>query len=256
MLVYRVAVALFGLLWLSLAARLGSAVPEGGPEFMLLVLTALAAGHLLADLVSGLVHWFADEFFEEDSPIVGPLLITGFREHHRRPRDILLHDALEVSGYNALVCLPVLLALWWWPAATQLGSIAHAVLLATTLSVLATNQLHKWAHADRVPATVAWLQRGGVILSREAHACHHARGDRAYCVTAGWLNPALDATGVLRAVARRIHAAAGPASGEGRPLIQRRRWWAALAESPAVRRDWRRRGSGRRAGVGRTARSP
>ena len=42
---------------------------------------------------------------------------------------------------------------------------------------------------------MAWLQRRGVILSREHHDIHHASPyDTYYCITVGFWNPLLDRT--------------------------------------------------------------
>jgi ubiquitin-conjugating enzyme E2 variant len=39
---------------------------------------------------------------------------------------------------------------------------------------------------------VRWLQRRGLILSRETHSRHHTRPHtRNYCITNGWCNAAL-----------------------------------------------------------------
>ena len=38
---------------------------------------------LLADLVSGLVHWIEDSFWTENSPIVGRWIVTPNALHHR-----------------------------------------------------------------------------------------------------------------------------------------------------------------------------
>ena len=201
------AVAAFVLLWLAGVVAL---VRHVAPlEALLLVAVGLGVGHLLADLLSGLVHWFADEFFEVDTPVLGPLLIYGFRDHHRDPEEILRHGLLEVSGYNALATLPALAALLVWPAPDPGTRALHAVVLGAAFSVAATNQLHRWAHASRVPAWVGWLQRRRLVLSPEAHARHHRRGRGAYCVTAGWGNPVLDALGLLPALSVRIHRLAG-----------------------------------------------
>ena len=35
------------------------------------VLPAFLLGYLLADMLSGTVHWFCDTFFEEDTPVIG-----------------------------------------------------------------------------------------------------------------------------------------------------------------------------------------
>ena len=193
----------FAWLFCTLSGRVLAAAPAR--ELAWLLPLALLAGYLCADLFSGVVHWVADTWFEEDAPLLGPLLIRPFREHHRDPGAIARHGPLEVSGNNALVCLPVLAALCWGPA-PDAGALAavglQSLLLATTAGVLLTNQFHKWAHAERVPRFAAWLQRRGLILAAESHAEHHRNPDRRYCVTSGWWNAPLDALGVFPALER------------------------------------------------------
>ena len=46
------------------------------PEQWLMLAVAAPFGYLLADLCSGLVHWFGDTFFEEDTRVVGALFIA------------------------------------------------------------------------------------------------------------------------------------------------------------------------------------
>ncbi|HXH62472.1 MAG TPA: fatty acid desaturase CarF family protein, partial [Fimbriimonadaceae bacterium] len=62
--------------------------------------------------------------------------------------------------------------------------------------------------APRIPRVVRWLQCAGVVISPAHHARHHrSDGRRAFCVTTGWLNPALDRVDLFgrieRGVARR-----------------------------------------------------
>jgi hypothetical protein len=73
---------------------------------------AIPAGWLAADFASGIVHWFADTFFEEDAPWIGPLLIRPFREHHRDPQAMTRHGFLELTGNSCLVLLPVTTIDW------------------------------------------------------------------------------------------------------------------------------------------------
>ena len=43
------------------------------------------------------------------------------------------------------------------------------------------------------PSLAAWLQRCGLILSKEHHDIHHASPyDTYYCITVGFWNPLLD----------------------------------------------------------------
>lgn len=187
------AVAAFALLWSALALRLVERSDELAPALLL----ALPLGYLLADAISGCVHWFADTCFDEGTPIVGRLLIQPFREHHRDALGITRHGFLEVCGNNCAACLLPLGAAWPVLAAHdglgRAGGFGLALLLATTVFVSATNAFHRWAHSSDPPSSVAWLQRHRLILSPEHHALHHEGGhDRAYCVTNGWLNPLLD----------------------------------------------------------------
>jgi ubiquitin-conjugating enzyme E2 variant len=184
-------VVAFALLWVALAARL---VGSADALVLLACFTfALPIGYLVADFVSGLVHWFADSFFEENAALIGPLFIEPFREHHRDPAGITRHGFFEITGNNCLVTIPVLAAFWLWGERT--GPFAVALVLSTALAVFATNPIHRWAHSRKqdLPRSVVWLQQRGLILSAHHHAKHHAgANERAYCVTCGWLNPVLD----------------------------------------------------------------
>ncbi len=160
-----------------------------------LLAIALPVGIVLADFGKGFCHWVGDTFFEEDTPILGTMWIRPFREHHRDPLAITRHSALEVSGNNCLLLIGILaLARNLGPSfQTTLGALGGALLLISVLCVAVSNQLHRWAHAPRAPATVRRLQRRGWLLAPDAHAHHHrGRHNRAYCVTTGWCNPFLD----------------------------------------------------------------
>jgi ubiquitin-conjugating enzyme E2 variant len=188
----KVAVVGFGVCW---SLLLFAFVVSAGPVAALGWLLALALPSVLTvDLAAGLVHWFADTFLTPRTPWVGPTVIQSFREHHLDPAALARRDAVEASGQNCLVCLPLLAGALWAGAVGPVSPGLLAGLIWFTFGIAATNRFHQWAHADAVPGWVATLQRGGWILSPEKHARHHAGAhDRAYCVTTGWLNPLLDA---------------------------------------------------------------
>jgi len=199
----------FGALWLGLATGLGR--PAAGWPGWLLPMAGLV-GILIADLGSGLVHWFCDSVFEEDTPLVGPLIIHPFREHHRDPLAMTQHGFLEVTGNSCLILAPVLLGGLWLlpppgPAAPGTG-FAHGVLLGFSFAAFWTNQLHKWAHAPTAPGAVAWLQRRRLVLPPSAHGQHHRPGGHAYCVLTGWMNAPLDAVAFFPTL-ERVMAGAG-----------------------------------------------
>jgi ubiquitin-conjugating enzyme E2 variant len=58
---------------------------------------------------------------------------------------------------------------------------------------------------ERPPRLVRGLQRCGLILSPAHHARHHrAPNTTAYCISTGWLNPALDLAGFWRKLERGV----------------------------------------------------
>ena len=129
---------------------------------------------------------------------------------HLRVRSIT-HDFYEVSGNNALVTIPLVVLLAALPA--PIGFLTHFMVVlgaSLTLSVVATNQFHSWAHSPSPPRMVQRLQAWGLILTPERHARHHRDDhDRAYCVTSGWLNPVLDRIRFFERLERIVRAAPG-----------------------------------------------
>jgi ubiquitin-conjugating enzyme E2 variant len=181
------AITIFAVLITVLARRLGSGLTtwEQAPTLVLAVL----AGYALADVASGVTHWFCDTFFAEDTPVIGRVLIHPFREHHRDPAGMTRHGFLELTGNSCLAMIPILTMTVRRPAVLVLD----AALLAFALALFATNLFHKWAHEERVPGWIEWLQRRRLILSPDLHAAHHRPGSRvAHAVTNGWMNPLLD----------------------------------------------------------------
>ena len=72
---------------------------------------------------------------------------------------------------------------------------ANAALFLVAFSACAspTNQIHQWAHRERVPLPVRWLQRMRLILSPKDHALHHRHPHvTRYCISSGICNPLLD----------------------------------------------------------------
>lgn len=177
-----------------------------GPDALPYLLGTGLLAYVLADFLSGLVHWAADTLGDERTPVIGPHLIRPFREHHVDPEGITRHDWVETNGNNCLFALPWLaLAVVLVPDTPGLLYFACVLVGMTMVGMMATNQIHKWAHTPRPPAIVRGLQRAGIILGREHHAHHHrAPHDRCYCITTGWLDGLLDGVGFFRALERLI----------------------------------------------------
>jgi len=199
--------AAFALAWGWVAARLLDSLSLERAVWVLPA--AFAAGFLLADFVAGAVHWFADTYFDPATPVLGPLLIEPFRDHHRDPQGITRHGLLELCGNSALATLPIAAGLLWLgpPGGSVPVELLHASVLALAMALFATNVFHRWAHMRRPPALAVWLQRRRLVLPPAVHDRHHAAAhDRSYCVTCGWLNPLLDRTRFFARVERLLAA--------------------------------------------------
>jgi len=209
-------VAVFTAVCGMLAMRLWS-VPWERPE-LLRIGAGVAIGYLVADVVSGIVHWFCDTFFHDDTPLIGRAFIQPFREHHADPLAITRHDFFEVNGNSCLALLPVaaLVLLLGGPGPGEAvpALFAQSLLLSFALATFATNQFHKWAHQQRPAAPVRWLQASGLILSPAHHGRHHRVPYRqSFCITAGWLDPLLDRTRVFERIERAVRGSHGDNRG-------------------------------------------
>jgi plasmanylethanolamine desaturase len=83
---------------------------------------------------------------------------------------------VDTNGNNSLVSFPFLLLVWLAvPIEAAVGGYFFGTFfLLLCLAVFLTNQFHKWAHTEDSPSLAVWLQRFGLILSKEHHDVHHA----------------------------------------------------------------------------------
>jgi plasmanylethanolamine desaturase len=162
---------------------------------------AIAGSVVLADFVSGVVHWAEDTYarFKPRRKLRVINLIARDNEvHHRRPRDFLKRTWWQSSWDLLLIGLLIL------AAAYALGHLSVAVLLFVVLSVNA-NQMHKWAHRNprENPPLVTWLQRTHLLQSPRHHGKHHGgKKDSHYCVVTNFLNPLLEEVSFWRRMER------------------------------------------------------
>lgn len=177
-------------------------------ELAWLIALAIPIGVVGGDFISGIVHWAADTYCSEDTPVVGPSLVKPFRRHHLYPRDICTHNLVETVGNVCILAVPVLslclYLLWLLPESRWL---AFAVLCVSLMSLAtaATNQFHKWAHSENPPAYARPLQRLRLVLEPAHHELHHtAPFESHYCITNGWLNPLLTKIKFFRRLERAL----------------------------------------------------
>ncbi|XP_071959215.1 plasmanylethanolamine desaturase 1-like [Antedon mediterranea] len=156
-------------------------------------------GIVVADFLSGFVHWSADSWGSIELPILGQNFIRPFREHHIDPTAITRHDYIETNGDNCMMAIPLLA----WQAFTFCVYTNERIrelyswecfLFLLCIFITLTNQIHKWSHTYfGLPPWVEFLQRWHVILPKQHHRIHHVSPHETYfCITTGWLNGPLE----------------------------------------------------------------
>eukprot|EP00698_Gefionella_okellyi_P020563 TRINITY_DN6466_c0_g1_i1.p1 TRINITY_DN6466_c0_g1~~TRINITY_DN6466_c0_g1_i1.p1 ORF type:complete len:298 (+),score=27.79 TRINITY_DN6466_c0_g1_i1:77-895(+) len=161
---------------------------------ILVVIFAFFCSLLMADFVSGFVHWFADSWGTVEWPIIGRALIRSFREHHVDPSEICNHDFFETNGDSCTLAIPFQLGIFWvnWNSGTSTALFWYTFGVFLVFISVITNEFHKWAHSVDPPAIAKVLMKCGLILKNRDHYVHHRRPfDTYYCITNGWLNPFL-----------------------------------------------------------------
>jgi hypothetical protein len=184
-----------------------------------LVVPGALLGLVCGDFVTGLVHWAADTYGEEGTPVIGRSLVRPFRVHHVRPLEICEHGVVETVGNTCILAAPLLIlfvVVMTFGETSAAAAFAVFTAAVTVFVTVATNQLHKWAHQESPPRFARALQRSRIILSPEHHRAHHtAPFESSYAITNGWLNPLLNRTRFFRRLERALRACGVRPSREG-----------------------------------------
>jgi len=151
---------------------------------------------LLADFVSGFVHWLQDAFGRPDFPITGKLFTQPNILHHQQPRYFTRHGWLKSSWDLLLINVAIMLVAFW------LDRLTWHVWVFAIIGANA-NQIHKWAH--RGPKAngrwITWLQKMRLLQTPRHHARHHTDPKNShYCTVTNALNPLLDGIGFWEAL--------------------------------------------------------
>jgi ubiquitin-conjugating enzyme E2 variant len=188
------------------AARIASSGTVSGSGAVAAVVAAL----ICADLLSGLVHWFADTWGSESWPVIGPRLLRPFRLHHVNPDDLLRRRFIDCNGDVAVLSTAALSLTFLVPLHSGGASLVAVFVVALAAWLLPTNQVHQWAHQTEPAAVVRLAQRCGLVLDFQRHRVHHvAPFDRQYCILTGWCNRPLGALGVFPALERIVSTLTG-----------------------------------------------
>jgi hypothetical protein len=143
---------------------------------------------LLADFISGVVHWAEDAYIRKDTPILGKLVANANIEHHEKPRAFVVRGWWESSWDLALLATLLIITAW------ATGNLTWQIWLFAILSANA-NQIHKWAHQapHENGRIITFFQKIKLLQTQRHHAQHHRNLKNShYCSITNVLNPVLD----------------------------------------------------------------
>lgn len=144
---------------------------------------------LLADFVTGFIHWLEDSYFSQTTPLLGKWLIEANVSHHQYPQAFLKKS--------------------WWESSWDLLAIGSMILFISfclhrltwevglfVLIIINANQIHKWAHITRYekkPKIIGLLQKLYILQRTSHHGQHHKKPNNThFCTVTNVLNPVLD----------------------------------------------------------------
>lgn len=159
------------------------------------MITVLAAW-LLADLLSGIVHWMQDKLLDIETAFSGLYSVEADNFlHHVEPTAMLKCSIWENIKVSALTAWPLAAVLWFFDF--------HEILWLGIFFSAFGNAVHRFAHMppSKVPRPIRWLQRAGLFCGPTIHLQHHYNkkgvilkedSTQKYCVMTAYLNPILD----------------------------------------------------------------
>ncbi len=154
---------------------------------------AVLLGYVLADLLTGTLHWFFDTWGSPRTPYLGPV-IAPFRSHHLNPLDIVDHGFLECVGNSCWAIMPLLVpAFWSGPAWAQVLSWTAAWAVQANLVHRAAHRSSLWWKPPLGARLYRLLWKAGWVVGPFEHDAHHVPPYRQnWCILAGWWNPPLN----------------------------------------------------------------
>jgi ubiquitin-conjugating enzyme E2 variant len=147
----------------------------------------IVLGWLLADLATGVFHWWEDTFGNESWPIIGKWIIVPNALHHKEP---LAFEKNGFIGRNLAAIVTALIVGSMWFLLFGLSVFSITFLIGSAIA----NEIHYFSHRpSKAPKAIKLLQETGILQSPKQHAKHHKPPfDTNFCVMTNWLNPLLE----------------------------------------------------------------
>jgi ubiquitin-conjugating enzyme E2 variant len=152
---------------------------------------------LIADFITGFVHWFEDTYITPDWPILGKHVGVPNIQHHKHPGWIgtmssFVSRNMQTFSMGAVFIVTYLFFYGWF------------IPVVFTIAVASLgNEIHTWNHRTRNknPFWIRLLQDTCIVQTPYQHAKHHKKPyDTCYCTITNILNPILDSLNFWRSL--------------------------------------------------------
>ena len=161
----------------------------------MLVLFQILIAWLLADWLTGFVHWFEDRYMDSFSLNFLNSLAEENDLHHRKPTAMLLNTGWINMRSAAAIGWPLAAVLW----SMGLPMIVWLTVFFSTFG----NLIHRFAHMPKgkLPRWIRGMQEFGLFISHDHHDAHHRSMKKLipkhlagykFCPMTDWMNPILD----------------------------------------------------------------
>ncbi len=143
---------------------------------------------IITDLITGVLHFWADRYGNENVPFFGKRFIKFNNDHHENPRQILEKNYFELT-YQSWIIAAIIIGI----LKMTFGFFSIEFTLALAYGAHA-NLFHQWSHRTRKEngKLITLLQDKRILQSRKHHGWHHgAPYDVNYCILTDHLNPVL-----------------------------------------------------------------
>lgn len=151
-------------------------------------MTEVVICFLIADFITGLVHWLEDTYGLPTWPLIGKTTIEANIEHHRKPNVIGSMGTFIYRNYEGIALAAVATVIAW-----ACGWLTCSLLLVAGFAAMG-NEVHAWNHRPRGSGLIGLLQDMAIVQTHWQHARHHKPPyDRNFCTLGNWVNPVLEA---------------------------------------------------------------
>ncbi len=143
---------------------------------------------LLADFITGVIHWWEDAYGNPTWPILGKYIVEPNLEHHKNPRRLV--KGSYWNRVNTSVCVAIIVSIIFYFCGWHSWRMILCLFFCSQ-----GNEIHAISHrTDKENGKFfIFLQKIGIIQNRKTHGWHHkAPYDTNFCVMTEFLNPSLN----------------------------------------------------------------